>query len=76
VTVPSRAVEGRALYGFRVGVSPGRPIRPDAAHTYVTVVEDDSTAGAIRAGCLAAQVAHGTTGCAMVTSTELVAVEL
>lgn len=76
MTVRSHAVEGRALYGFRVGVSPGRPIRPDAAHTHITVIEEDSTAGAIRAGVLAAQVAHCTTGAAMVTSTELVAVEL
>lgn len=63
-----------AVYSFLVGKSPGRPIVPDAVQTIVHVAEDDSPAGMVRAQVLAAQIAGGS--CAMVTSTELLAVEL
>jgi hypothetical protein len=63
-----------AVYSFLVGLSPDRPIVPDAAHTIVHVAEDGSPAGRVRAEVLAAQIAGGS--CAMVTSTELLAVEL
>lgn len=62
------------MFSFLVGLSPDDPIRPDAEHVIVHVPEDDSTAGAIRAGVLAAQIAG--VSCAMVTSTELLAAEL
>jgi hypothetical protein len=75
VTVPSPAVEEEAVYSFLVGLSPGRmPLTPDAEHVIVHVPEEDSPRGVIRAGIAAAQIAGGS--CAMVTSTELLAVEL
>lgn len=74
MTVPSPSVEDGAVYSFLVGLSPGRPIRPDAEQVIVHVAETDSPAGAIRAAVLAAQIAGGS--CAMVTSTELLQVEL
>lgn len=67
-------MEDGAVYSFLVGLSPGRPIRPDAEQTIVHVAEEDSTRGAIRAQVLAAQIASGS--CAMVTSTRLLQVEL
>lgn len=63
-----------ATFSFLVGLSPGRPIVPDAEAVIVHVAEEDSPAGAIRAEVLAAQIAGGS--CAMVTSTRLLAVEL
>ncbi len=64
------------VYSYLVGFSPGRPITPDAAHHVVHVLEADSTAGRIRAGVTAALMVTGSTGCAMPTSTQLIAVEL
>lgn len=63
-----------AVYSFLVGLSPGRPIRPDAEQVIVHVAEEDSPAGLIRGQVLAAQIAGGS--CAMVTSTELLQTEL
>lgn len=74
MTTSSPAVEESAVYSFLVGLSPGRPIRPDAEQVIVHVAEEDSPRGAIRAGIAAAQIAGGS--CAMVTSTELLQVVL
>lgn len=74
MTIPPLSAHEVAVYSFLVGLSPGRPIRPDAEQVIVHVAEDDSPAGAVRAEVLAAQIAGGS--CAMVTSTELLQVEL
>lgn len=73
--VLTAGVDEDVVYSFLVGLSPGRmPLTPDAEHVIVHVAEEDSRRGVIRAGIVAAQIAAGT--CAMVTSTELLQVEL
>ncbi len=65
-----------ALFGFEVGYSPDRPIRPDAEVAYVVVQEEDSYRGFIRARLDAIYLVSVRRVNAMVTSAQLIYCEL
>ena len=65
-----------ALYGFLVGFTTSRPLRPDEEVTYVAVLGEDSPSGFLEARWVAVAMASGIRRAQMVTSTELVHVEL
>jgi len=65
-----------ATYGFLIGFTTSRPLRPDEAYTYVTVVGHDSMRGFLEAQWTAIAMASGCHRVQMVTSSELVHVEL
>jgi len=64
-----------ATYGFRIGLSSGRPVREDR-EVFVSVLGEDSHAGMLQAQQLAVGMACGFVECAMPVSSELVSVEL
>ncbi len=65
-----------AVFGLRVGFSRSRPLRPDEQHAFVTLLGEDSTRGRLEAERTAVAMVSGIHRASMVTSTELLHVEL
>ena len=65
-----------ALFAFAVGFTWARPIRPDQATTYISLLGEDSSRGLAEARQTAITWAMFANNSPMVTSVELLAVEL
>ncbi len=65
-----------AVFGLRVGFTTSRPLRPDEHCGFVTLLGEDSTRGRLEAERTAVAMVSGIHRASMVTSTELLHVEL